>query len=124
MSATSGMRRNTGNAQLGASPSIAASGSDRLSSVNSGCDNSASPTHEGATIRILLMAVRNASVRRFCGTPYNIARAAIRTQSFPIAAEGQEHARMRVPQRLRRQRTMQRQVRRRNVDYFESVAVG
>ena len=63
-------------------------------------------------------------VARFCRTPHDVARATIGTQGFTIAPDGQEYARMRVPQGLRRQRTVQRKVGRRDFHYFKSVAVG
>src|SRR5712671_1836703 len=105
-----------------------------------GCDNNASPTQDGATTRILFMgsswvrvnpvrrkragAVKDESlVRRFYGAAHHVARPAVRTQGHAVVADRQENARMRIPQRLCRQRAMQRQIRRRDLDVLEGAGV-
>src|SRR5882724_10778583 len=64
VSLTSGMRRKIGSAQPGPSTSIVEPGSRCLRSVSRGCDSNASPIHDGATIRILVMVAKANSHRR------------------------------------------------------------
>src|SRR5258706_15674048 len=118
-SATSGIRRKIGSAQPGPSTSIVAWGSRCLRSVSKGCDNSASPTHDGATTRILVIAGKSNSYhegtkntkkgetrksigrgekfglacRLDCATLENVASAAVGAQGLAVVANRQEHAR-------------------------------
>src|SRR5437762_4760048 len=103
---TSGMRRKTASAHEGARTSISPEGSRSRRRTSSGCVRTASPTQEGATTRTRrLVAARRGPAREL------VERAAVGAARFPRLLDRQEYARVRVPELLRRQRAVQRQVR-------------